>query len=220
MDSFFSRSTQKGGNTNKMNTLQEYIESGILELYVLGMLTPEEIADVQNMSLLHAEVRKEIEAISDALVRDAESTTAPPHPAIKPFLMAVIDYTERLQAGEQPAFPPSLNEHSTAADFSEWLQRKDMELTADFEEMYAKIIGYTPQMTTAIAWIKTMAPQEVHDNEYEKFLILEGACEITVENTVHKLKAGDYFSIPLHAGHSVVVTSDIPCKVILQRMAA
>ena len=203
-----------------MNTVQEYIESGILELYVLGMLTPEEIAEVQSMSLIHAEVRNEIEAISEALIRDAEATTAAPHPAIKPFLMAVIDYTERLQSGEQPAFPPSLNEQSAPADFSEWLQREDMVLTADFEEMYAKIIGYTPQMTTAIAWIKTMAPHEVHDNEYEKFLILEGTCEIIVENKVNKLKAGDYFAIPLHAGHRVVVTSDIPCKVILQRMAA
>jgi mannose-6-phosphate isomerase-like protein (cupin superfamily) len=65
-----------------------------------------------------------------------------------------------------------------------------------------------------------MAPDEIHDNEYEKFLIVEGECDITVGTNVHHLTPGNYFSIPLHATHSVKVTSKTPCKVILQRVAA
>ena len=75
-------------------------------------------------------------------------------------------------------------------------------------------------MITAVIWIGQMAPDETHDDEHEKFLILEGTCDITVGNDVHHLKAGDYFAIPLHKTHMVKVTSDVPCKAILQRIAA
>ena len=73
---------------------------------------------------------------------------------------------------------------------------------------------------TAIVWIKEYAPQEVHDHEFEKFLVVEGSCNIIVEDKIHTLIPGDYFAIPLHKKHLVEVTSIIPCKVILQRIAA
>ena len=64
-----------------------------------------------------------------------------------------------------------------------------------------------------------MAPQEVHDHELEKFLIVEGSCSITIEEKIHHLSAGENLTIPLHKKNHLTVTSDIPCKVILQRHA-
>lgn len=93
-------------------------------------------------------------------------------------------------------------------------------VSSDTDNIYAKIIGYTPEATTAIVWLKDYAPHEVHDNEYERFLIVEGTCDIIVEDQVNQLVPGDYFAIPLHKNHLVKVTSSIPCKVILQRVAA
>ena len=203
-----------------MNTLREYIESGILELYVMGMLAEEERAEVEKMASAHEEVRREMNEISVALEQYAHEQGVDPNPTIKPLLMATIDYTERLTNGEPPSFPPVLTADSKISDYSEWLDRPDMTLPADFNEFHAKIIGYTPEAQTVVAWIKTMAPHEVHDNEYEQFLILEGSCDIIVEGKVHSLEAGDYMRIPLHAGHHVKITSMIPCKVILQRIAA
>ena len=52
------------------------------------------------------------------------------------------------------------------------------------------------------------------------FLIVEGTCTILVENEVYQLVPGDYFAVPLHKSHILKVTSEIPCKVILQRIAA
>ena len=95
-----------------------------------------------------------------------------------------------------------------------------MILPDNFKDFHAKIIGYTPEMVTAIVWIRNMAPHEVHDDEFEKFLILEGTCDITIGDKVHKMASGDSLSIPLHIDHFVTVTSDIPCKAILQRIAA
>lgn len=203
-----------------MNTVSAYIESGILELYVLGMVSAEEMLEVETMAAAHPEIQKELEEISKALEVYAGAHAVAPHPAIKPLLLATIDYSERMKAGEAASFPPILNENSRVEDYSEWINRKDMVLAPDFEDMFAKIIGYTTEATTAIVWIKSMAPHEVHHDEYEKFLILEGTCDIIIGEKTHQLVAGDYLQIPLHEGHRVKVTFSIPCKVILQRIAA
>ena len=203
-----------------MIKVSEYISSGILEMYVLGITSLEETKEVQAMASLHEEVRSEIEEISKALEAYSSNQQRKPSPAIKANLLAVVDYTERLTMGEQPSFPPLLNKDSQISDFLEWTNREDMVLPEDAEDMYAKIIGYTPEATTTIAWIKKIAPLEVHHHELERFLILEGSCDITIGKDVHHLTAGDFIAIPLYIDHSLVVTSSIPCKVILQRVAA
>ena len=203
-----------------MQNIKDYIASGILELYVLGVTGKKENEEIEGMALLHPEVREEIENISTAIETYTSQIAIAPDPNIKPFLMATIDYTERLKNGEQPGFPPILNEDSSISDYAEWINRPDIKLPENFKDLHAKIIGYTPEVTTAIIWIKDMAPQEVHHNEFEKFLILEGTCDITIDNKIHSLKPGDYLSIPLYKKHDVKITSSFPCKIILQRIAA
>jgi len=202
-----------------MNT-KEYIESGVLELYVLGLSSAEQCAEIEALAAKHPEIYTEIAEISVALEKYAQLNEVAPHPLIKPLLMATIDYTERLKSGEPVSFPAVLNENSKIEDYQQWINREDMKAPVDFEEVFAKIIGYTPEATSAIVWIKNMAPEEVHDHEFEKFLILEGTCDITIGDKVHQLVPGDYLSIPLHVSHNVKVTSKNTCKVILQRIAA
>ena len=203
-----------------MINISAFIESGILECFVLGIATEQEIAEVGQMSEAYPDVRREVEGISAALEFYAQAHAVEPHPSIKPFLMAIMDYTNRMEKGEKPGFPTELHEGSVAADYADWLDRADMVLPPDFKDAYAKIIGFTPKATTAIVWIKEIAPQEVHNDEFEKFLIIEGTCNITIGDTIHHLVPGNYMSIPLHENHWLQVTSSIPCKVILQRIAA
>jgi len=204
-----------------MKDINAYIESGILELYVLGMATDAEAVQVEEMALQYEEVRAELDAISEALEMSARHNALDPHPTVKPLLLATINYMQRLQSGEAPEFPPMLNEHSSIETYKQWLNRADMVLSPTDEDIFARIIGYTPEVTTAIVWLRQGAPFEVHDDEYEKFLIVEGTCDIFIgEDEVHHLVPGDYLSIPLHKGHHVKVTSKVPCKVILQRVAA
>lgn len=203
-----------------MMNVKDYIESGIIESYVIGVATADEEREVMEMAAAYHEVRAAINEFSVAMESYALAHAVAPDPTIKPFLMATIDYTDRLEKGEPVTFPPVLHESSQIADYAEWLNRSDMVLPEDFKDFHAKIIGYTPQVTTAIVWIKYMAPQEVHEDEFEKFLVIEGTCDITIGENVHKLAAGDYLAIPLHQDHNVRVTSAIPCKVILQRVAA
>ncbi|TCD01761.1 cupin domain-containing protein [Pedobacter psychroterrae] len=204
-----------------MGNWQELMDSGLLELYVLGQVDTEEALFIEKMAVAHTEVKREIEEISLALERYAQAHAIEPDPIVKPFLMATIDFSDRIKSGEKSELAPILDSNATAGDYIRWLERPDMILPIDFEDdVFAKIWSYTPEAITAIVWIKHMAPQEVHDHESERFLILEGTCDIYVEDQINHLKPGDYFQIPLHKPHHVLVTSEIPCKVILQRLAA
>lgn len=204
-----------------MINCDEFIASGILELYVWGETTAQEDLEVKKMLALYPQViSREIREIGAVYEKLALANQLVPDPIIKPFLLARIDFMDRLMAGEPMSYPPELSESSEITDYNEWLLRDDMILPEASDEVYAKIIGFVPEMITAIVWIKEMAPQEVHDDQFERFLILEGTCDIVVGEKSYSLKKGDYFQIPLHHDHVVNVTSIIPCKVILQRVAA
>jgi mannose-6-phosphate isomerase-like protein (cupin superfamily) len=200
--------------------IKEYILSGILEQYVLGTISKEEAIEVEQAAAKYPEVRKEIAEISKAIEQFAMANAVQPSRNLKPFVLATIEYMERMENGETPSFPPLLNETSKLSDFDTWLNREDMVLPAEVEDTYAKIIGYTPKQKTAIIWIMDSTPPELHHDEYEKFLIVEGTCNITIDENIYPLVPGDYFQIPLHKTHIVKVTSKTPCKVILQRIAA
>ena len=198
---------------------KNYIDSGILEQYVLGNTSLLESKEVEMMAASDPAIRLELEKIAEALETYAMINAVNSNPVMKPFLLATVDYSERINSGEPVSFPPILNENSLIEDYAVWLNRDDM-VSQDADALFAKIIGYTPEAITAIVWIKDYAPQEVHDNEYEKFLIVEGTCNIIVGEEVNQLIPGNYFAIPLYKKHLVEVTSLIPCKVILQRIAA
>ncbi|GLU50570.1 cupin domain-containing protein [Dyadobacter frigoris] len=203
-----------------MSEVRKFVESGILEMYVMGDASPEENVLVELMVNKHPEVKEELFSIEVSLENYALSQATTVDPVIKPFLMATVEYMERMTKGEQPSFPPKLHVNSLISDFGEWLNRPDLVLTEPLDEIDARIIGATPQMTTAIVWIKNGSPPEIHKNEYETFLIVEGTCNIIVDGTDNHLKSGDVFTIPLYLSHTVIVTSKIPCKLILERLAA
>jgi len=202
-----------------MMTSREYIESGILEQYVLGTANAAECAEVEQMAATYPEIRQEIAVIELAFEKHAMENAVAPSPIIKVFVMAGIDYMTRKANGEPFTNPPLLTPQSTINDYTEWLQNSDRLLKAE-DTIVAKIIGYSEKVTTAIVWLSEGTPAEEHTNEYESFLIVEGTCDITIGSNVHSLSAGDYLSIPLYENHFVKVTSAMPCKIILQRVAA
>jgi mannose-6-phosphate isomerase-like protein (cupin superfamily) len=184
------------------------------------MATEEELLRVESMIAVHPEVRQELKEIQSSLESYAQAAAAKPHMSLKPMIMAGIDYMERMEQGEPQSYPPVIYEHSKIEDYKEWLEREDMKAPEDFTGIFAKFISVTPEMACAIVWIKEIAPEEVHKDEHEKFLIVEGTCDIHVNDEVYHLIPGSVFFVPLHASHHVIITSDIPCKAVLQRVAA
>ena len=203
-----------------MRDSKEYIASGIVERYVFEMALPEEISEIEALAKQHPEIQAAITDFCLSVENNAVADAITPPEVIKPELMAIIDYMERLSKGEPMTFPPLLSEQSKIADFSEWLNRPDMKPSSNSSNIDLKIIGHLPTCSTAIVWVKEKTPEEVHTAEHESFFIIEGTCTIHVGSNIYDLVPGDYLKIPLFEKHHVVVTSTMPCKVILQRLAA
>jgi anti-sigma factor RsiW len=62
----------------KVENIKEYIESGILELYVLGQLSPDEKLQVEEMAAKHTAVKAEIEDIERSMEVFAEEHAVEP----------------------------------------------------------------------------------------------------------------------------------------------
>lgn len=200
--------------------IQEYIESGVLRMYVLGYVSDSEKTEIDELISIYPELKVEVEKCENELLTYTNSIKLDPHPTVGPLVNATFDFIKRLESGEEIGEVPILNENSIPSDFNQWITREDFVVNQEVENLHVKLICSNPEVTCAMVWIKTMAPEEIHSNEYERFLILEGTCTIRVGNEYNKLGPGDYFQIPLHIDHEVIVTSKELCKVILQRVAA
>lgn len=84
--------------------LQSFIQSGLLEAYVLGQCTAEERALVERMLAEHAEVRNELAIIEMALEGYAAANAVPPPGWMKGRIL------ERIENEPVPSAPPSLPE--------------------------------------------------------------------------------------------------------------
>ena len=78
-------------------TTKEYIESGILESYVLGITTAGESAEVERMVSEHPEVEIELEAIRGTLENYALQYEKQPPAALKSKIMAAVFEEQPLQ---------------------------------------------------------------------------------------------------------------------------
>ena len=200
-----------------MKKVNEYIQSGILQAYINGQLTPVQEKEVLVMAQLHDSVRLKMDELSVELEQRATQQGIAPPKIVKAMFMASIDYLGRQRKGEAPSFPPLLHQESAIGDYEPWLNREDCQTMPDVDEMYIKIIGKTPQITTAIVWMQQMR-SEIHQHEIEQFLIVEGTCQVVIGSHTRQLKPGDVLMIGPGQQHHALATSATPCKVILQRI--
>lgn len=71
--------------------VQEYIKSGILEQYVLGLLSDAERGEVLRNAEKHPEIRTEIETFEDALLKYAQANAIPLRPGLSQRILNAID---------------------------------------------------------------------------------------------------------------------------------
>ena len=77
-----------------MENLKAYIESGVLELYVLGDLSPEETLQVEEMASQNPEVRDEIAAIEQAMEQYAMQNAIEPSADVETRLFEKLGLSE------------------------------------------------------------------------------------------------------------------------------
>jgi anti-sigma-K factor RskA len=74
-----------------MNT-KDYIESGILEEYVLGTVSPQEKREVECMSSIYPEIRQELDTLSAAMEEYAQTLRREPPTDIKDWLLKELEF--------------------------------------------------------------------------------------------------------------------------------
>ncbi|MES3019059.1 MAG: anti-sigma factor [Bacteroidota bacterium] len=88
-----------------MKDLKTYLESGILELYVLGDLSSEEIREVESTIAQYPEVKAEVEAIEHALQAYAISNAIQPSDAVRAKILNSIETSRESEIPVVPIYP-------------------------------------------------------------------------------------------------------------------
>lgn len=194
--------------------LQEYINSGIIEDYCLGVLSPAEMEQVAQQAALYPEIKNEIEAYEFVLKEYAAEFGLERQQKIKRNIFDIIDNfeTEENITAENL---PMLNKYSKAEN---WLRYVKPLLPETLQEpSIIQMLQAKDDIEQCIYWTHDDVPHETHTNTYESFLILEGKCRCHVGDDIYELGAGDFFSIPLFKDHNVEIL-DGPVLAIVQRI--
>jgi mannose-6-phosphate isomerase-like protein (cupin superfamily) len=201
-----------------MEDLSAYLASGVLELYVAGSLPLEEALAVEDMAVHHPEVQAEIVRLQEVVERLWDVQPLAPPPGLK---ARVLDKIAALsERSFDPARPPVLNVGARAEDYRFWVEQDGIVPPDHYENLFFIPVAMNEDGLTAVVWINGHVEEEMHDQAIEKFLVLEGSCQINIEGEMHYLQAGDYLAVPKFRWHVVDVTSEIACKLIVQRIAA
>ena len=77
--------------------IKEYIKSGIIESYVLGLASAEEAADLEIMMQKHAEVKQAVDAFAEALEQNILRETVTPPAEIKQKIISALFTAEQVK---------------------------------------------------------------------------------------------------------------------------
>ncbi|UYZ60494.1 anti-sigma factor [Hymenobacter latericus] len=87
--------------------IEEYIESGQLELYVLQQLSPAEAAEVEQLAAQHPAIRAELSRIEQTLGAYAEAHAVAPPAGMRERVLGGWQQAIRQQAPAEAAVPPA-----------------------------------------------------------------------------------------------------------------
>lgn len=194
--------------------LQPYIASGILELYVLDLLSPDEKIGVERMLKVYPTLKNEVLAIENALENYAHVNAIKPNKKIEKEIVEIVNNLslESCISFEQL---PRINAYS---NYLNWLPLIEQIKPNKIEGgIFTKVLKYNDEISQVLVVSEINIPEEVHEDELESFLILEGNCECIVSGKSRFMGPGDFMAIPLYEPHDVIVKSK-QVTAILQRV--
>lgn len=194
--------------------IKEYIESGIIGDYCLGLLNEASRLEVEKNMVLHPELKLEMEAHQNALASYATGFEQPVPGHVREKTLALIDNLAK-EENVQYDDLPILNRFS---NYQNWLKVVRPLLPAQLiKEHFVKVLYEDEKLIQVAMWVQHYYPDEIHHDVEECFMILEGECECDVEGEKINLGPGDFLNIPLHKHHDVKVTNG-PVLAVVQRL--
>ena len=197
-------------------SLKDYIDSGMIEDYCLGLLTPDEMEDVAKQAKIHPEINERINEYQLALKQYAAELSPNSGKSQKKQLMEIIDNLEAETSIDLKNLP-LINKYSNS---KKWLPLAKSVLPSALEE---PILMYELRdekgINQFLIWTIVDAPYELHEDVYETLLLLEGECICRVGEDAYHLNTGDFLAIPLHKHHNLEVVKG-PVLLLVQRLEA
>lgn len=195
--------------------IRDYIDSGSLEAYCLGMLNTDRISEVESLRRKHPEVESEIRSIEAALRKYAKTVGSKMSETLQDEIWELLANVNRERTIRMDCLP-LINRFSDPIAWLEFAKPLIPEPLAD--DRFIQVLRKSDTVVQMLLKSKTDFVNEVHTSERESFIILEGECECTVGNTIFQLGPGGFTEIPLFTDHDVrILTPHVTA--ILQRVA-
>ena len=126
--------------------IQEFISSGIIENYVLGLATPEEIKEVEALAAKNVMVKMEIDAAEKTLFRFAQKGEIAPRAELKEKILTAV-IAERVK--EKLEVRPVVSEVELSQKMEDGSQK--------LEEEKGKVIELRPEVRLRPAYAQWLA---------------------------------------------------------------
>jgi mannose-6-phosphate isomerase-like protein (cupin superfamily) len=184
--------------------LRQFMESGLLELYLIDALGEDDRRLVEQMKRSHPEVSREIFELEQFIEQDAFRNSVDPSMMLSEKMNSIFAELEKeaeMKAGNLPLI-------SAMSSASDWLTVINPLIPLEFEdEKFVHVLKDQAGVFQALVVSRTDIEEEVHDALEESFLILEGTCTCSIEDQFFDMGPGDFMQIPLHKPHKVTITS-------------
>jgi mannose-6-phosphate isomerase-like protein (cupin superfamily) len=197
-------------------SLKDYIDSGMIEDYCLGLLTPDEMEEVTKQANIHPEIKERINEYQSVLKQYAAELTPGKAKSHKKHLMEIIDNLET-ETGIDIKNLPLISKYS---DSKKWLPLAKSVLPSALEEpTLTYVLRDEKGINQFLIWTIADSPYELHEDVFETLLLLEGECICRVGEDAYHLTSGGFLTIPLHKQHNLEVVNG-PVLLLVQRLEA
>jgi mannose-6-phosphate isomerase-like protein (cupin superfamily) len=187
-----------------MMQIQNFIQSGILEEYCLGLLSSEEQAFVIQMSMLYPEIKEELTQIELIMEKAALKLAVKPNPELKQTIFNSLTYA----AVTNSIYLNNLPDIDSDTNYQDWLEVLAHLIPVEpLGDISFQLLRQDNRVTQTLVISRIDVPEEMHKDVIESFLILKGECECTVGDDVVSLGPGGFIEIPLFKDHDVKIIS-------------
>ncbi|MBC8173349.1 MAG: cupin domain-containing protein [Chitinophagales bacterium] len=195
----------------------ELIQSGILELYCLGIASADERTLIEELKETHSEIQEEIASIEKALRIYAGSDIPKP----SEHLHRKIFDTIAQQESDALHLPPILSAQSNREEWETYLANNNIKKPAGQNQLYLIELPSTQNLITYVVYAERGGNvEESHETELERLFMLKGTCTIEYNGMLRVYNEGDFIEIPPNSVHHAIATSDETMILIGQRLAA
>lgn len=196
---------------------EEYIESGLVLDYCLGLLKDADKLAFEKELASSPILAEELKSLQQGLSKYVTAYSQTPPPALKDKIWGTLENL-LLESQMDLSNLPVINQFS---DPKAWMNAVRPLLPATMPEgHFMHVLTNTDTVQQVLVMTGMDVADEVHHDVYESFMILEGECECHIgKDTVIRVKAGGYVNIPMHEHHDLKIISEYVVG-IMQRIAA